>query len=215
MDYRTPAEVYLKKSRHAVSNDDFIDLSAWTDADTQNSVSSATTFQGATVLSQDTNTLVSGNYARLTKDVGTFSGGGDTTISFKTYMDNIGAISGGGQDCYGVNASDNIILMAMRICTDGVFVFDGASYVEVGTNVNATCAGSSTEDCWQRWTLYIDWVAETMDIDLDDVEVGSTVDISFTSSVMADGEIWISTISADDNDLITYTDYISVGTALQ
>ena len=93
-------------------------------------------------------------------------------------------------------------------CSDGLFIYDGAAYNEVGTNI-------VSQDAWQEWTFIVDLSAgvasAVCDVYLNDVLQASDVDCSDDTSLEDDGLVALSQWGHTTDDCITYIDYLKIG----
>jgi len=108
------------------------DISDWTDADNLNGVSEVSP---AGEFRLYNTAAAGGSLARRTRDYGTTP---DTfTVEMRVYNTTIGAGSAGDDDFYVEVDSDDWSFF-VQWGTDGLFAYDGAGFVEIGTNVVAT-----------------------------------------------------------------------------
>ena len=165
------------------------------------------TFDGKETFKFDTGaTAASGNYAYRSKDLGNFSAP-TGIISFGLYHDALG--STGDEDYFRMQIGFTDVLLQLRFGTDGLFVYDGSSWNEVGTD-------EVNEDVWQDWTCLVknadDYANSTCDVYLDGVLVEADVDCSQQGS--AHGYVYLSQYGSTTANRITYLDYFVAGDSL-
>jgi hypothetical protein len=94
----------------------------------------------------------------------------------------------------------------VAFASNGLFVHDGSSYNEVGTDINS-------EDVWEVWKFDVDLTNgveyATCDIYLDGVLKASDVDCSYVGS-FTDGNITLKQNGASNYNQITYVDYFTL-----
>lgn len=153
-----------------IDDEDMADISDWADADTGAGDSSQATFDDKSTMKLYTG--VTTGKAERSQDIGTF--GARTVFSLPLYGDDLGTYAAS-EGLYFVisNGSTSIYIV---FGTDGLFAFNGAAYVEIGTDLVAA-------DTWQEWTFDVDWTAQTMDVYLDKVLTASDVDVSHADEV--------------------------------
>jgi len=193
--YVSSAPPYM--SNADIDDEDMADISDWIDGDAVNSVSSQATFDSKSCMKFDTNTQAVANRAKRTQDIGSF--GTRTVFSFNAYFDSIGTIS---SDAFLFLAKDASTDCYIRFGSDGLFVYDGAAYNEVGTNL-------VVQDVWQEWTFDVDWTAKTVDVYLDKVLKGSDVDCSADGG--DDGFVEFSQDGLTHDNNIVYIDWFKAG----
>ncbi|OEU68515.1 MAG: hypothetical protein BBJ57_07495 [Desulfobacterales bacterium PC51MH44] len=182
-------------------DEDMSDITDWTDADNNNGVSSQTTFDSKSCMMFDTNTATSSNYARRSRDVGTF--GDKVVVEMSVYFDSIGTLAN--IDQFQIQIQESACVLSANFCSDGLFIYDGAASNEVGTNI-------VVQDVWQKYTFDIDFTtpaSATVDVYLDDILIATGVDCSYTGS-FTDGYVQFSLNGITTSDNIAYVDYIKV-----
>jgi hypothetical protein len=178
--------------------DDCSDLTNWDDDDAVNGVSSQTTFQGRQVFKFDSGASGAGTYARRSQDVGSFAAGAAITI--RVYIDDIGATTD--VDHFQIQFGDGTNFVKVRFGSDGMFVYDGGSWVEIDTDIVSA-------DTWQEWTFDADSSFATMSIYLDGTLQEAGVDITNTEG-NTDGDLIIAQNGQTTSNRITYVDLIRV-----
>lgn len=181
---------------------DCSDLTGWVDIDAVNGVSDQAAFQGRQTFRMDTNVAGGGNIAGRSQDVGTFASGLTNTI--RLYPSQIGTQANGDQFQLEYNDGTNRVIIVFA--SDGLFVYDGATYNEVGTN-------EVTQGQWDEWTFDVAADFQTVDVYKNGTQIGTGVDCSFASAG-TDGEIKFYQAGVTTADNLSYLDIIriSVGT---
>ena len=173
-------------------------ITDWVDNDAGNSESSQVTFDSKSCMKLDTNTHTSPNNAARYQDIGSF--GTRTVFSFNIYFDSIGTQAN--TDAFTFLAKDASTDCYIDFASDGLFVFDGASYHEAGTNL-------VVQDVWQEWTFDINWTAQTVDVYLDKVLKASDMDCSFAGGDNGYVRFRLDGLTSDNN--IVYIDWFKAG----
>lgn len=202
-----------------VSNASLLDLDCtaveladgWTDGDTGNAESKADTnvpvadaVETAWVF--DSNTAAA-NAIRNHASIGSVDGlGTNPVISIRLYCDAIGAVATFDRFQFALRFSDLIFQVA--VASDGLFLWDGAAYVEAGTDI-------VVQDTWQEWTFRIDKsggaASATCDVYLEDVLQEAGVDCSWSGGPWTDGEMNIIQYGGVTSNRITYIDWLKIG----
>ena len=157
----------------------------------------------------DTNGSAAGDdNASITADTGSVEGLGNTVVvSCKLYHDLIGTSS---EDFFAVEVRRSDWEFYALFASDGIKIYDSASFVEVGTDL-------VVQDTWQAWTFVIDLSSgvgsATCDVYLDNVLKASSVDCDQEGS-FTDGDVILRQYGHTVDDLITYTDYLKIGNGL-
>lgn len=200
---------HLNRSNGILLDLDCSDLTGWTDSDTGEAVSSQVTFDGKSCYKFDSVTSADTNdYASREKDVGSVEGlGTRVTVSINTYFDLVGVLAGTDYFYLVVPRSD--WKLSIAFASDGLFVYDGASFNEVGTNLVQL-------DAWQEWSFDIDLsggiASAVCDVYLDQSLVASSVDCSWMAAD-TDGLIRITQYGYATDNQITYLDWFKIGDA--
>jgi len=187
-------------SNGSQKDEDCADISDWTDSDTGVGVSSQADFGGKSCFKFDVVTAGAGNVAIRTLDVGTFAT--PEWITFKTYFDTLGTLAN--VDYFEALFNDSAYRLWMRFASDGLYVYDGATWNEVGTDI-------VVQDTWQEWTF--NWtvaVAGVVDVYLNGTLLAGAVDCSY-SIAGTDGTTTFSQLGTTVQGL-TYLDFIKIGT---
>jgi hypothetical protein len=179
-------------------DDDCSDLTDWTDDDNINGVSDQTDFQGRQVFRFDTNTAGNLNRADRKRDLGTFAAG--ACMTFRIYLDNIGTIPD--NDAFRISFNDGTNSALVGFASDGLFVYDGATWNEIGTD-------EVTQDTWQEWTIKVAADFQTLAIYKEGVLLIADADCS-RATAETDGEIHIMQHGYTTNDQLSYVDIIRI-----
>lgn len=193
--YYTPSVLYI--SNADLDDEDMADITDWTDSDSGTGDSSQATFDSKSCMKLAT-VAVSGT-AKRTQDIGTF--GTRTVISFNTYFDAIGTKAN--NDNARIEAYDGTTQLICLFASDGLYVYDGASYVQIDANI-------VVQDIWQEWTLDINWTTKTVNIYLDGILKHSDVDCSHAAAG-TNGEIEFYQYGNTTANRITYIDWFKAG----
>lgn len=178
-----------------IDDEDMADITDWTDVDSGAGDSSQATFDGKSCMKMDV--PGAGNAARY-QDIGTF--GTRTVISLNIYFEDLGAQTAGRH--FQLNIYEGSIKCLIKFGTDGLFIYDGSSYVEVETDLVVA-------DVWEEWTFDIDWTAMTVDVYLDEVLQKADVDCSFIAADVA-GKVVFTQYQNTINTL-SYIDWFKAG----
>lgn len=192
---------YVFISSGDIENEDMSVITDWTDGDTGTGASTQVTFDSKSCMKLLTG-AAGANYAIRTKDVGTFDT--RTLISFSAYCEDIGTLAN--NDCLSFRACNGTTRLYLMFATDGLFVWDGAAYVEIGTHLVVA-------DSWQEWLFDINWVAQTTDVYLNQVLVASNVDCSYASAVDS-GTVEFAVVGTTTASRLAYIDWLKIGTTL-
>ena len=203
---RAPVE-YLVVDRCAftigtgdVHDDDCSSLMGWTDGDSSGT-SDQTTFQDRDCFSFAVATHGVGNKAERYQDVGTIDA--SFMVQIRTYFDDIGTTTD--TDNFLLLVDNGTIVLGVKFGTDGMFIYDGASWNEVGTDI-------VEEDVWTVWRFVVDGSApgsETVDVFKDDFLIASEVDCSDRSGT-AEGLVTFRQEGATTDGVTTYVDFIKI-----
>ena len=198
--YVTDSEFESFISNADIDDEDMADISDWSDADSGSGVSSQATFDGESTMKLDTGGSTPSSSRRL-QDLGSFAT--RTVFSFRLYCDNIGTFSN--QDRFDLEAGDGTIKLHVTMVSDGLFVYDGSSWNEVGTDI-------VVQDAWQEWSFDVDWVAGTVDVYLGQSLVQADVAIDTSDASNPDGEVQLTGFGVTTVDQIAYVDWFKAGT---
>jgi len=208
--------LYAGSSRRRVivpiSNGSLLDfecdnLTGWTDEDTGEAVSDQVTFDGKSTFRFDTNTSAdTDDQASRLKDIGSIDGlGNRIVISYNLYCDACAARANNDTFVFHVFRSDWKFVLHMA--ADGLFIYDGAAYVEAGTNL-------VVEDAWQEWTFDIDLSggggSAVCDIYVNQALIVSSFDCSYDTGG-TDGDVRMQVSGHATDDQIAYVDWLKIG----
>ena len=189
--YVTDAPPYL--SNADIDDEDMADITDWADGDFGSGVSSQVTFDSKSCLKLDNS---AGQTASRSQDIGTF--GAKSVFSISLYCDYLGNLASGENTQFNFyNGTTRVII---KHCSDGLFIYDGATYNEVGTDLVSL-------DTWQEWTFDVNWTAETVDVYLDGVLKASGVDCSLASAT-TNGTVTLFTYGTGT---LVYLDWFKAG----
>ena len=185
-----------------ILDEDMADITDWTDGDSGTGVSSQATFDSKSCMKLDTGANHStSNFSKRTRDVGTF--GARTVFSINLYIDAGGTFSN--DDDFNFIAFNGTNQCQIYFASDGVWVFDGATYNKI-TGSDAWII----EDAWQEWTLDVNWTTLTVDVYLNQVLKASGIDCS-ASSVNPNGLVWLYQYGKTTSNRISYIDWFKAG----
>lgn len=183
-----------------IDDEDMADLSDWTDDDGGTGTSTQTTFDSKSCMKLDSG--AAWGYAGRYQDIGTF--GARTVFSMNIYCDSVGTLAA--DDAFNLMASQTSKMLDVKFASDGLFVHDGSTYNEVGTNL-------VVQDTWQEWTFDVNWTAQTVDVYLDKVLKASGVDCS-KSSGDPNGKTWFILHGYTTYSKVVYIDWFKAGSTL-
>jgi hypothetical protein len=140
-----------------------------------------------------------GGYALRTRDIGTYGARG--VLSFSVYCDTIGTTAAANHFYFTTcNGSKRLGCM---FGTDGLFIYSGAAWVEVGTDL-------VSQDVWQQWTFDVNWTARTVDVYLDNVLKASAVNSDY-GSALANGTTYLLQYGTGTANQLSYVDWFKAG----
>jgi len=201
-DYDSSNDLYSPTSEIIsngdIDDEDMADISDWADDDVGDGDSSQVTFDSKSCMKLDSGSAGSGNYAYRSQDIGAF--GTRTVISMNVYCDTIGLNAD--VDSLQLSIHRAPTQLSALFSSDGLFIYDGSSYNEVGTNL-------VVQDTWQEWTFDINWTAETVDVYLDGVLKASGMDCSFASGTVK--LVQIKQYGHTTADMLSYIDWFKAG----
>ncbi len=207
----TDDQLYIDGNYHGNSGtlflDNFTSISGWSDNDAGDGASTLSGFGGTDgCVKLDSGSAGAGNYAELLQDIGSIPT--EFVATIKIYCDAIGTLSNTDYFYFHIRRPD--MMIAAKFQSDGLFIFDGATWNEVGTNV-------VIQDTWQTWEFVVDATTaatSTCDVYLNGTLIASSVDCSYIGS-FADGETEIISYGLTSANMITYVDYIKVGKEME
>jgi hypothetical protein len=182
----------------------FSSLTGWTDGDAGSGSSTATTFSGRSTFKFDSGGVAGvGNYAERSQDIGTL--GVTFAVTLVSYFETVGTVAAGNH--FKMTVDNGEITLDVAFGSDGLFVYDGAVYNEVGTNIVVA-------DKWQEFTFVVDATtaaSANCSVYLDDVLVDATNDCSNVVTA-TDGLVALRQTGTTVTNSMTYTDILHVGT---
>ncbi len=137
----------------------------------------------------------------MTQDVGTF--GNRTVFSLKLYHARLGTLASGN---FNINFCNGSTMVDIAFATDGIFVHDGITYNEVGSNL-------VTIETNQEWTFDVNWTAATVNVYLNEVLQASNVDCSKASAVTNGTVTFCQDVQTTDY-FVTYMHWFKAGSNL-
>jgi hypothetical protein len=189
----------------SVDTDDCSSLAGWDDDSNLTGVLSQVTFEGREVFKLDSGDAGAGDYSQCSRDYGSTA---DTmTITIRVYHEKLGTVVN--NDMTRAKFRHDDVELQVYFASDGLFVYDGASWNEVGTNL-------VEEDVWQEWLFECDFstaATATVDVSLDGVSVGTGVDCSATGAP-TDGDMLVRQFGETSANNITYIDQLDCGDGL-
>jgi hypothetical protein len=184
-------------------NEDCSDLTGWSDGDSGNGVSSQVTFQGRSTFKFDAGATAAGTKAYRQRDTSVSWVTGNV-ITIRLYHETIGTLAN--QDYFMLTTEDDTDMMQIAFASDGLYIYDGASWNEVGTNL-------VEQDTWQEWTFIAaaDW--QTCAVYLDGDLISASEDCSYVYGG-DDGYINIYQYGENTSNMITYVDMVKANAGL-
>lgn len=205
-------QIYYR-SNASLEDEDCSDISDWIDGDTGPTESTQVDNPlggGLSTFKFDTKGSAAGNdYAQRTKNIGSIDSLGNRfVVSLRLYFAALGSLAGIDYLEVAVKRSD--MWLRVRFATDGLFVFNGTTYPEIGTDI--VKHGGSAE--WQEWTFDVDVSAgvanAVCDVYLNNILEATDVDCSF-EIVATDGLCLLILYGKGTDDRISYVDWFKVG----
>lgn len=189
-------------------DEDFADISDWTDEDNGTAVSEVSPAGQLHITTGATNS----SDGKRTRDVGSIPN--TLTVELKLYCDTLnGAASTGDQAYLDIRQAGEVFIAYWA--TDGMFVYNGGSRVEAGTDL--VKYGGSAE--WQIWRLLINFTTNKVDVYLTDSThsralVGNQLDWSLTGTY-TDGVVYINlSTGTSTSGMEAHWDYIRMASGL-
>ena len=186
-------------------DEDCADISDWVDDDAINGVSEVSP---AGQFRMDANTAASTNKASRSRAISTAT---TMTVEIKLYHDGIGTEANTDNFLLNVgrDAGGTDVFIRAVFASDGLFIHDGTSSNEVGTNLVSV-------GTWQTWRILLDFTtpaSATCDVYLDDVLEAKDVDCSYTTTGLSDG-VSITQLGWTTANRLTHIDWIKIKTGL-
>lgn len=191
-------------------DEDCSGIGDWVDGDFGNGVSEVSP---AGQFRMDGNTAIFGGKAWRHRDIGAIPD--IFTFEIKLHHDKLGTKANEDDFFFDINHAAAVLIA--HFATGGLFVYDGAAYNEVGTDL-VKHAGSAE---WQAWRFVVDMstpASATVDIYLtdsthEDEKVGDAVDCSATGE-RDEGLIDILQYCRVVDNQLTHIDYVRVATGV-
>jgi len=184
-----------------IKDEDCADIADWTtDGDTGTGVSSQIFFDSKSCFKMDVVSAGGGNLASRSLDIGSYQTN-PNVISIKLYHDTLGTLAN--VDYFELLCYATSYYLGIRFASDGLFIYDGAAWNEVGADLVQT-------DTWQEWTFsWTQQAAGVVDVYLNGNLQASSVDCS-TSSGSTSGTTTFRQYGTTVIGL-TYIDWIKAG----
>jgi len=201
-------------SNASLLDENFSDISDWTNGDQAPATSTQETFDTEETLCQDTNGSAAGNdYCFIYRTVGSIEGLGNTiTLSVKLNHDLIGTLAN--TDAFVLNIFRDDWAFKTAFASDGLYISDDGNpgLGEVGVNLVSL-------DTWQEWTFVID-LSGGIDNAVCDIYLkvageyvlqAADVGCSNVGVYELDGHVQLQQFGYTTDDQITYADYLKIG----
>lgn len=182
------------RSDAALLDDDMSDLSSWVDGDAVNGDSSQTEYNGRETMKLDSGTAAGGTFALRSQDVGSFAAGASVTLR----LNHAALGTQGNNDHFNCEIQDGTNKCVFICTTEGLFVYDGASWNEVGTDIVDV-------GVWTEWTFIVAADFSTVAIYKDGSLQAAAQDCSYAAAG-TDGMITLKQNGATTSNRITYVD---------
>src|SRR3990167_8894081 len=197
----------LNISAGGALTEEFDSVANWTDNDVGGGASTQATTTGLGTLKMVGVSGASASHAIRTQDIGTLSS--DYVIELKANFDvlqSVGATST--STGYGLIHFDNgLTRLSTRWSLDGLEVFNGADYYEVGVDVLPV-------DTWNTWKFVVTGgtaTAATLDVLKDGIYVGVGLDMtSAAADTASNGQIQFTAQAGTGSGATYYVDYVYV-----
>jgi hypothetical protein len=192
--------------------EEFDSISAWNNTDTGTGLSSAVTTNGLNALKQVGANAGTQSDAIIFRDIGDLQD--NYIIETKTYFDAIEGVSAASTSTGYVHMhwDNGIVRLESRFSDDGLEVYDGAAWNEVGVDL-------VSEDVWITWKFFVTAGTATaafVDIQKDGSYVGLGYDITSASADTAsDGEIRITAFGSTGIGATHYVDYMYINSSAE
>ena len=191
------------QSNGDIDDEDMADISDWTEVKAGTGASSQATFDSESCMKLETGAAGGGTYVQRRQDIGSYTD--PTIVSFRLYLDNVGEYSNSDSFYASFDGGGGQYRCICQFGTDGLFIYDGASYNEVGTNI-------VVQDAWQEWTFDIDETNGTVDVYLDGDLVQANVDCSLGGNT--DGRTIFEIDGTTAANMVAYVDWFKAGSAI-
>lgn len=179
-------------------------LTGWTDADAGvGAASTQATFDTRSTFRLDSGNAAAGNVAKRTQDIGSLPDKFRVEISI--YLDTWGTLAN--VDYFQLDASTTGLCLSVRMASDGLFIYDGAAWNEVGLNLVEL-------NEWNTYSFLVDGTtpaSATCTVCKDgSTSVIKGVDCSYTGA-FTNGLIVVEQHGDTNANRIAYLDWIKVG----
>ncbi len=180
-----------------ILDEDCSDITDWTDNDTAGAASTQATFQGRDTFQMTVTAHAAGRKAERYIDAGTI--GTTYTIEIRLYCDLIGTQAAG--DYFSLAVDNGAATLGVRWCTDGLFIYDGAAWNEVGTNI-------VDSDVWTVWRFAVTTGA-TVAVYKNGFLMAAAQDCS-DATTPTDGLVTIAQNGVITDNVISYVDFVKL-----
>ena len=194
------------------SDNQFADMTGWTDADAGNGVSTATTFDGVTVADMYVPTASGTSGATVTKDLGSNALTSKHVVEIRLYHEALGTQAD--KNFFSVYTYRTpLIFTSLVFASNGLFARTGLS------TYNAIGAALVEQGTWTTWRILFDTTTNTAWIWKNGSLVAENISTGFATTERTAGRIQISQWGYTLSGARTYVDYIRIysedGTLLQ
>ncbi len=179
-----------------ILDEDCSDITDWTDNDS-NGASTQETYDGRDTFKFTVAVAGAGRKAERYIDAGTI--GTTYTIEIRTYFDLIGTVANG--DYFALAVDNGAATLGVRFATDGLFIYDGASWNEVGTNI-------VDSDVWTVWRFAVTTGA-TVAVYKNGFLMAAAADCSDATTV-TDGLVTLTQNGVTTANVVSYTDFVKL-----
>jgi hypothetical protein len=199
IEYANVETAAFSMGEGGVHDDDCSDLAGWTDDD-NNGASTQEAFEGRDCFKFTVATAGTGRMAQRSQDVGTIAD--SFSVEIRLYHNLIGTRAN--NDDFALFVDNGTIDLRVRFSSDGLMIYDGAAWNEVGTNI-------VSQDDWVVWRFVVDGStagSEIVNVYKNGSLVGSDVDCSFAGST--DGNVILRQRGYSTNSVLSYVDYLKI-----
>jgi hypothetical protein len=201
--YENNCGIIPQQSNGSVFMDTCVSLTDWTAASGGDGVVSAVDYLTQKTFKLDSGSIGSGNNAHIHRDVGTFGTRVVATIKLNSSL--LGTNANNDHFVY-IARKANVTLSA-AFASDGLFIFDGVAWNEVGTNL-------VVQNIDQTWTFDCDFstpASATCDVYLNGKLKASGVDCSYTDGPWLEGQVQLRQYGDTLANCISYIDKVEIG----
>lgn len=179
-----------------IEDEDCTVITDWTDNDS-NGDSTQATYDGRETFKFLVTTAGAGRKAERYKDVGTI--GTTYTVELRLYCDLIGTVAN--SDYFYLAVDNGAATLGVRFATDGLFIYDGASWNEVGTNI-------VDSDVWTTWRFAVTTGA-TVAVYKNGLLMAAAADCS-DATTATDGLVTLTQNGVTTSGVVTYMDFLKL-----